>query len=110
MDEEDETIKKLRIARKKKAIKKMLILGVAIVVLGSITPILLIIIAFVLMLAGVSAMYNIGFLTRKEEQEDVDASFERSFYEGIFLSLSGLGLFLITLYVMSLGWGGILKI
>ncbi len=111
MSEEDETIKKLRIKRRKKAIKKIIILSASAVILGIITPILLIIIAFILMLAGVSAMYNIGFLTRKKEKdEDIDTIFERSFYEGIFLSLLGLGLFIITLYIMGLGWEGILRI
>ena len=110
MNEEDKTLKKLRIERKRRAIKKMIILFVLAIILGIITPVLLIIVAVILMLAGVSAMYNIGFLTRKDEQKDVNTSFERSFYEGVFLSLLGLGLFLLTLYIMSLGWGGILKI
>ncbi len=109
---EDATLKKLKIERRKKTIRKLLILSVSIIVLGLITPVLLIILSVILMLAGISAMYNIGFLTRREEREvdDVDKAFEKSFYEGIFLSVTGLLLFLITLYVMSIGWNGVLRI
>ncbi len=111
MSNEDETIEKLRMIRKRRAIKKMIAMLISAVILTIITPILLVIISIILMLAGVSAMYNIGFLTRKEEKkEDVDIAFERSFYEGVFLSLLGLGVFIIALYIMSIGWYGILKL
>ncbi len=108
---EDKTLEKLKIERRKKAIQKFTILGISMVILGLITPILLIIVSIILMLAGVSSMYNIGFLTRKEErEEDLDRAFEKNFYQGVILSTAGLALFLLSLYIMSLGWRGILSI
>ncbi len=103
--------------RRRRALKKFGIFLLIMFILGVISSYILVILSVILMLAGVSSMYEVGVVvdaflgeTVKEKHTiEEKAVFERSFYEGLILSLGGLGLLAITFYLMGLGWYGIIK-
>ncbi len=115
MDENDDTIEQLKIARRNKILKKLEILTVILLILGIIIPVFILILSIILMLAGVSAFYDVGtvlnmlFKNIPKEQKSLEerAAFDRPFYEGFILSLGGLGVFFLYLAIVSLGWKGI---
>ncbi len=117
MDEkDDDAIEQLKIARRNKILKKLGIITALLLILGIIIPVFILILSIILMLAGVSALYDVGtvlnmlFKNIPKEQKSLEerAAFDRPFYEGIILSLSGLGVFFLYLAIVSMGWRGIL--
>ncbi len=113
---EDDDIEILKKERKKKSLRNFIIFVVVMLILGILTPFIILLLGIILMLAGVSAMYDLGTvleslwknLPREKKTLEEKALFDRSFYEGVILSGSGFLLFLFALYLMSLGWRGLL--
>ena len=114
----DDDVENLMRERKKKSMRNFVIFVVVMLILGVLTPFIILLLGIILMLAGVSAMYDLGTvieslwknLPREKKTLEEKAVFDRSFYEGIILSGSGFLLFLLALYLMSIGWRGILGI
>ncbi len=114
----DETIELLRRKRRKKLLKNLAIFSIIMLILGIIAPIFILILGIILMLAGVSALYDIGTvlnmlfknMPKVEKSFEEKAGFDRPFYEGIVLSLSGLGVFFLYLFIVSMGWHGLFSI
>ncbi len=113
----DETIKKLENEKRKRAIRNFEIVIVVMAILGIISPIFLLIFSIILMLVGVSAMYNIGdtiarlkFPISSALEEEKTKNTDKNWYIGAIISVIGFLLFLFTLYLMSIGWEGLIQI
>ena len=98
--------------------KKFVIFVVIMLILGIVNIYILLFLSVILMLAGVSAMYDVGtvlsaWFGRTEIEKKTlaeKALFDSAFYEGVILSGGGLGLLMLTFYAMSMGWHGLLSI
>ena len=116
---EDETIKKLEMMRKRRIRRNFEIIVIVMSILGAINPVFLLAFSIILMLAGVSMMYNVGdsiarwktnVLSLNVEDTIKTKSMDESWYIGAIISVIGFLLFLFTLYLMSIGWEGFLTI
>ncbi|NPA75414.1 MAG: hypothetical protein GXO25_04975 [Euryarchaeota archaeon] len=102
--------------RRKRALRNFTIFIVIMFILGVINSYILIALSVILMLAGLSAMYEIGVVmdalwgkhVEKKRTIEEKAVFEQSFYEGLLMCGGGLGLLMLTFYLMSMGWYGII--
>ena len=118
MADEEDKIKIMKKESKKKSLRNFTIFVVVMLILSVLTPFIILILGIILMLAGVSAMYDLGTvieslwknLPREKKSLEEKALFDRSFYEGIILSGGGFFLFLLALYILSMGWRGLLGI
>ncbi len=112
----DDDIEILKRESRRRALRNFGIFIAVVLIIGLIFPLLLLILGIILMLAGVSAMYDLGTvlealwkrLPREEKSLEEKAYFDRNFYEGIMLSGAGFFVFFLSLYLMSIGWNGIL--
>ncbi len=113
----DELEEQLARERRRRALKKLGIFLVIMLILGIISSYILVILSVILMLAGVSSMYEVGIvvdalwgetITKKNSIHE-KANFDRSFYEGLLLIGAGFGILMITFYAMSMGWYGLIK-
>ncbi len=118
--QENETIKRLREARRKKRRKYIIALLTVVGILGVLSTYVLILFGLLLMLIGAESMADLGSQIVKlkyyrymtsgfhELVEAENKGRNENIRVGIILVIIGFGIFFAALYLLSVGWNGFL--